>query len=143
MKDKHRDKLAKMGAGEEAAFRDLFVWAAPKFVSSFNSREFLEMQISLFTEEVRQQILFPQIRSYLKLYTTIGLEKIARFNAMSEEDFSAQLVSMKHKLTQVEWGMSSDVSLLEGKTGLALDFNYFIEDDTVVIDEVAAREQQG
>lgn len=52
-------------------------------------------------EEVKQQILFPQIRSYLKLYTTIGLEKIARFNDLDEEQFSAQLVSMKHKLTQV------------------------------------------
>ncbi|CAM9792255.1 unnamed protein product [Choristocarpus tenellus] len=143
MKEKHRDKLAKMGGGEESAFRDLFIWAAPKFVSSFNSRDFLEMQISLFCEEVRQQLLFPQIQSYLKLYTTIGLDKIARFNGIPEDDFSAQLVSMKHKLTQVEWGMSGDQSLLEGKTGLALDFNFFIEDNTVVIDEAVAREQQG
>lgn len=52
-------------------------------------------------DEVKQQILFPQIRSYLKLYTTIGLEKISRFNDLDEEQFSAQLVSMKHKLTQV------------------------------------------
>lgn len=52
-------------------------------------------------DEVKQQLLFPQIRSYLKLYTTIGLDKIARFNNLSEEEFSAQLVSMKHKLTQV------------------------------------------
>ncbi|CAN0601297.1 unnamed protein product, partial [Ectocarpus sp. 12 AP-2014] len=55
-------------------------------------------QTQLFMEEVKQQILFPQIRSYLKLYTTIGLEKIARFNDLDEEQFSAQLVSMKHKL---------------------------------------------
>lgn len=54
-------------------------------------------------EEVRQQLLFPQIRSYLKLYTTIGLDKIARFNDMDEEQFSAQLVAMKHKLTQVSF----------------------------------------
>lgn len=54
-------------------------------------------------EEVKQQILFPQIRSYLKLYTTIGLDKIARFNNLDEEQFSAQLVSMKHKLTQVRY----------------------------------------
>lgn len=58
-------------------------------------------------EEVKQQILFPQIRSYLKLYTTIGLEKIARFNDLDEEQFSAQLVSMKHKLTQVRYMQSS------------------------------------
>lgn len=57
-------------------------------------------------EEVRQQLLFPQIRSYLKLYTTIGLDKIARFNDLTDEEFSAQLISMKHKLTQVRVTLS-------------------------------------
>lgn len=63
-------------------------------------------QTQLFMEEVRQQLLFPQIRSYLKLYTTIGLDKIARFNDMDEEQFSAQLVAMKHKLTQVSFRLA-------------------------------------
>ena len=39
--------------------------------------------------------------------------------------------------------MSGDASLLEGKPALALDFNYFVEDNIVVIDEADAREQQG
>ncbi|CAM9808200.1 unnamed protein product [Ectocarpus sp. 4 AP-2014] len=143
MQDTHRDKLAKMAKGDDQAFRDLFSWASPKFVSSVGSREFYDMQTQLFMEEVKQQILFPQIRSYLKLYTTIGLEKIARFNDLDEEQFSAQLVSMKHKLTQMDWGMSGDTSLLEGKPGFAMDFNFFVEDNTVVIDEADAREQQG
>ena len=33
--------------------------------------------------------------------------------------------------------------MLEGKPGFALDFNFFVEDNTVVIDEADAREQQG
>lgn len=37
--------------------------------------------------------------------------------------------------------MSGDSSLLEGKPGLALDFNFFVEDNTVVIDEADVREQ--
>eukprot|EP00903_Cladosiphon_okamuranus_P012323 g11554.t2 len=143
MQDTHRDKLAKMAAGDEQAFRDLFSWASPKFVCSVGSREFYDLQTQLFMEEVKQQILFPQIRSYLKLYTTIGLEKIARFNDLNEEQFSAQLVSMKHKLTQMDWGMSGETSLLDGKPGFAMDFNYFVEDNTVVIDEADVREQQG
>lgn len=64
-------------------------------------------------EEVRQQLLFPQIRSYLKLYTTIGLDKIARFNDMDEEQFSAQLVAMKHKLTQVSFRLAAFERLRE------------------------------
>lgn len=43
----------------------------------------------------------------------------------------------------MDWGMSGETSLLEGKPGFALDFNYFVEDNTVVIDEADAREQQG
>lgn len=39
--------------------------------------------------------------------------------------------------------MSGDTSLLEGKPMFALDFNFFVEDKTVVIDEADAREQQG
>ncbi|CAN0419361.1 unnamed protein product [Ascophyllum nodosum] len=150
MQDTHRDKLAKMATGDESAFRDLFSWASPKFVCSVGSREFCDMQTQLFMEEARQQLLFPQIRSYLKLYTTIGLDKISRFNDMDEEQFSAQLVSMKHKAQgelatyrRMDWTMSGDASLLEGKPALALDFNYFVEDNIVVIDEADAREQQG
>lgn len=39
--------------------------------------------------------------------------------------------------------MSGETSLLEGKPGFAMDFNFFVEDRTVVIDEADAREQQG
>lgn len=77
-----------------------FGGVSPPLFLSFYFR--FATQTTLFMEEVKQQLLFPQIRSYLKLYTTIGLEKIARFNNLSEEDFSAKLISMKHKLTQVK-----------------------------------------
>lgn len=44
---------------------------------------------------------------------------------------------------KMDWGMSGDTSLLDGKPGFALDFNFFVEDNTVVIDEADVREQQG
>lgn len=44
---------------------------------------------------------------------------------------------------QMDWGMSGETSLLEGKPGFAMDFNFFVEDNTVVIDEADVREQQG
>lgn len=43
----------------------------------------------------------------------------------------------------MDGGLSGDASLLEGKMGFALDFNFFVEDNIVVIDEADAREQQG
>lgn len=44
---------------------------------------------------------------------------------------------------KIDWGMSGESSLLEGKPGFAMDFNFFVEDNTVVIDEADVREQQG
>lgn len=44
---------------------------------------------------------------------------------------------------KIDWGMSGESSLLEGKPGFAMDFNFFVEDKTVVIDEADVREQQG
>lgn len=44
---------------------------------------------------------------------------------------------------KMDWGMSGETSLLEGKPGFAMDFNFFVEDNTVVIDEADVREQQG
>lgn len=46
MQDTHRDKLAKMAAGDESVFRELFAWASPKFVCSVGSREFCDLQVS-------------------------------------------------------------------------------------------------
>jgi RNA polymerase I-associated factor PAF67 len=40
-----------------------------------------------------------QVRSYLKLYTTISVEKIARFNGMDTATFLATIVSMKYKVS--------------------------------------------
>lgn len=49
----------------------------------------------------------------------------------------------REKKKKMDWGMSGETSLLEGKPGFAMDFNFFVEDNTVVIDEADVREQQG
>ncbi|CAM9177581.1 unnamed protein product [Chrysoparadoxa australica] len=144
MKEKHKDKLAKMEQGSEAAFRELFQWVAPKFivpgVPDYSSKasvanSAIQQQLKVFCEDVRLQLLFPQVRSYLQLYTTISMEKMSRFNNMSEEQFGACLTSMKHILTQPEWKMSGERGPLDGKPALGLDFNYYVEEETLVIDE--------
>ena len=62
MQDSHREKLAKMGSGDESAFRDLFSWAAPKFVCPFGSREFCDLQVSRFC-----RLLLPRVVRFLGL----------------------------------------------------------------------------
>ena len=54
-------------------------------------------------EEVQQQLMLPTIRSYLKLYTTMPLDKMAGFMDMSDEDFRNHLLAFKHKMKNVVW----------------------------------------
>ena len=50
-------------------------------------------------EEVQQQLMLPTIRSYLKLYTTMPLDKMAGFMEMPVEEFRNHLLAFKHKVT--------------------------------------------
>jgi RNA polymerase I-associated factor PAF67 len=51
-------------------------------------------------------------RSYLKLYATISIAKMARFNGMTEEEFLANLASMKYKVGTSCRQVHADVSHL-------------------------------
>ena len=61
------------------------------------------MQLKVFMEEVQQQLMLPTIRSYLKLYTTMPLDKMAGFMEMSVEEFRNHLLAFKHKMKNVVW----------------------------------------
>ena len=54
-------------------------------------------------EEVKQQLMLPTIRSYLKLYTTMPLDKMAGFMEMQPEEFRNHLLAFKHKMKNVVW----------------------------------------
>lgn len=41
--------------------------------------------------------------SYLRLYTTMPVSKMAAFLEMSEEDFRTHLLCFKHKMKNVVW----------------------------------------
>ena len=46
----------------------------------------MKLQLKMFMEIVRQQSLIPVLRSYLKLYQTIPISKLADYLEMSEEE---------------------------------------------------------
>lgn len=77
----------------------------------------MEHQLLVFMDEVRQQKDLPTTRSYLKLYTTLPLAKLASFidpNA-SDDDVSKLLIRLlcfKHKMRNLVW--SKGPSGLEG-----------------------------
>lgn len=138
IRDKFGSQLLKIEGGEEG-YEDLFAYACPKFIdpavpdyskplpSSLN-QETYNIQIRHFMNEMAQQQSLRKLRSYMKLYSSIGTEKLAAFNdCASSSEFSSRLLSLKHKMSQKEGADDEFAS--------ALDIHYYVVGDTVHIDE--------
>lgn len=129
MKEKHGDKLAQMERGDIAVYEALLISASPKLVSPAvpdypnldpshtaegiqqnssasavtknkgASHDAYNQQVRLFKQEVEQQCRLAKILSYLRLYTSIGVDKLARFNDVDDlKAFCALLAGLKHKI---------------------------------------------
>jgi translation initiation factor 3 subunit L len=82
------------------------------------------LQLKLFLSEVRQQQLLSSIRSFLKLYTTISIAKLASFMDVDEPTLRVALLTYKHK-THV---INNDGSVLSNA-----DVDFYVDDDMVHI----------
>mmetsp|Transcript_19214 Transcript_19214/g.60432 ORF Transcript_19214/g.60432 Transcript_19214/m.60432 type:complete len:526 (+) Transcript_19214:62-1639(+) len=148
MKEKHGDKLAQMERGDAAVFEALLTAAAPKLVvpavpdyanldpaltaeglqqapaataktaSKGASLDAYNQQVRLFNHEVQHQCKLAKIGSYLKLYTSIGVDKLARFNDVDDAlTFRALLAGLKHRIPP-------DSSL-----------RFYVDNDMIYVDE--------
>lgn len=139
LRDKsYHEKMYKMQYGDLQEFENCFVYACPKFLSPCPppldakpedySKEAIRHQTQVFMDEVQQQRMLPTIRSYLQLYTTLPLSKLATFMAQNQKpnvenkkvDLNKEikallthLLCFKHKMKNVVW--SKGASGLEGK----------------------------
>ena len=69
-------------------------------------------------DEVRQQTMLPTIRSYLKLYTSMPMDKLAKYMGTDAEDYKVDalegnLLCFKHKMMNLVW--TKGTSGLEGE----------------------------
>lgn len=149
----YNENMYKMQCGDLEVFKNFFLFACPKFVSPcappFESqaddyvKEPLEHQVQIFMDEVKQQLELPTIRSYLKLYTTLPLTKLASFMDKNERNgterdhdravakLSTQLLCFKHKMNNVVWTKGS--SGLEGKFQSGSELDFYIDNDMIHI----------
>ena len=67
----------------------------------------IHLQLKLFLNEVSEQTLLPSIRSYLKLYTTISISKLASYMEMPEAELRTHLMALKHKTRQMIWQVTA------------------------------------
>jgi len=147
LREKYSDKMLKMQKGDEATFEELFTLACPKFInpatpnyaliledsskaSANLATDALKAQTRIFLAEVKQQILIPTIRSYLKLYTTISLQKLASFLEVDEKDLKKTLACYKHKTRNLVWNGGAP---LNGEWSSSSDVDFYIETDMVHI----------
>lgn len=95
LRDKsYHEKMYKMQYGDLQEFENCFVFACPKFLSPCPppvdsipddySKDAIKHQTAVFMDEVQQQKNLPTIRSYLKLYTTLPLVKLANFMSQNQ-----------------------------------------------------------
>ena len=138
---KFTDKLQKMKTGENYSklFTEIFEFSAPKFISPFvpdysnqlkNTRQdAANHMLAIFMTEVEQHHNFHKLRSFLSLYATIDISKMARFNDISELDLLSQLLSYKNKSIKIINNVRTNIS----------DVHYYVDKGSLMIDTSSAK----
>jgi translation initiation factor 3 subunit L len=146
LKEKHGEKMAKMQRGEWLHYEELFSFGCPKFISpaqaSFDEpqsntrQEPLRFQLRVFMAEVKQQAILPTIRSYLKLYSSIPLAKLAELLQVDQQTLLSQLMFFKHLTT-------ANAATGSHNAGHIADVSFHIDGDMVHISEVKSERRYG
>ena len=154
LKENYGDKLLKMQRGDLAEFEACFSYACPKFLSpvspnfdlktpvATNShKEPFVAQLKVFMDEIKQQIMLPTIRSYLKLYTTMPIKKLAAFLDLEEQFVVNYLLCFKHKMKNMVW--IKGTSGLEGEFQSGSEVDFFIDKDMIHIADTKVARRYG
>ncbi|XP_063716777.1 eukaryotic translation initiation factor 3 subunit L-like [Symsagittifera roscoffensis] len=150
-------KLQRGGTGGQNAEEDflgemeqLFLFACPKFISptlpNFNEKkdnhkDMLNLQARVFMDEVREQSKIAVIRSFLKLYSSISIQKLAGFMNLSEAELRTHLMTFKHKMKNLVW--SGGASSLDGQFKIASDIDFYVDGDMIHIADTKVAAKYG
>lgn len=136
VREKYGDKQNKLQKGDISALSELFSYAAPKFILPAvavegeapvnKSQEASERQQKAFNDMVARQQHIPAVRSYVKLYRSIDLEKLAAFRGVDVELARAELMSLK----------------VHGSR-LQTDVHFYLNNNLVLIDEESSNQRTG
>uniref|UniRef100_A0A803NC11 Eukaryotic translation initiation factor 3 subunit L n=1 Tax=Chenopodium quinoa TaxID=63459 RepID=A0A803NC11_CHEQI len=139
LREKYGEKMSRMQRYDDEAFAlydELFSYACPKFITpsppNFDeplvnyNQDAYRLQLKLFLYEVKQQQLLSGVRTFLKVYSTISLGKLATYMEVDEATLRTILMTYKHKTHTVD---------AEGKIISNADIDFYIDDDMVHIVE--------
>jgi translation initiation factor 3 subunit L len=143
LREKYGDQLLKLqrgGPDSLPVFEELFRTACPKFMSpippDFDKPEAnidpIDHHLSVFMEEVKTNMWSPTVKSYLRLYTTMDLKKLAGFLDVQPEELRSWLLVSKQRTKQLRW---TENGLLEGEPVNVSDLDYALQGDLIHISE--------
>merc|ERR1711962_1519057 len=154
LKDKnYQEKINKMQAGELDEFQDCFLFACPKFLppvppslddmerGGMQAKDARNLQLRVFLDEVQQQMLLPVVRSYLKLYTSMPIDKLASYMNTTVDDLESNLLCFKHKMMNLVW--SKGTSGLDGDFKTESEVDFFIDKNMIHIADTKVDRRYG
>ena len=158
LREKHGDDMSRMGQGVQSAFDELFSYSCPKFVTptapaeaaaaageggggiNYNEEAY-RSQLKLFLAEVASYEKLPVLRSFLKLYTSISVAKLADLMEVEADVLRQQLTCMKEKSQCVEW--RGGASALDGVPVSISDVDFTVENDMIHVTDVTPPKRNG
>jgi len=142
-----------------AAYKELFLFACPKFITAnpppYNDPDALSAFINeppeesaarhldLFLGDVRARAEVPTLRSYLKLYTSLDASKLAGFLERDEEELVQLMMVMKGASRGIS-RTNNEGTLLDGQVMTTTDLDFVINENMVhVVESVINRKYGG
>jgi len=131
IKEKHSEKVTRLQHGDMTVYDELFFIGCPKFLSPvvsenssspFGSSGPRGLQLQVFKTEVEQQRLIPTLRSFLKLYTSIPISKLAKFLDMHENEVRCCLMAFKHK---------KEIAKADAGDQTTMDIDFYVDKDMI------------
>ncbi|PAA78945.1 hypothetical protein BOX15_Mlig025031g3, partial [Macrostomum lignano] len=149
IKEKYNEKNLKLSRMDLDEIANTFQYACPKFLSpvppNFDLPENYQMnpmrQIKEeFISEIKQQARIPDIRSYLKLYTTLSIEKLAGLMNTEPQVLHRELMCYKHKMQNIVTADAAAAAAAEAPTASSSELDFYIDGDMIhVADTKVAR----
>jgi len=152
LRQDHGDKVLVLQSREnENTIEIAFTYGCPKFVSpalpNYDEDILLNvatlpstLQRKLFMKELNQETPLPLIRSYLKLYTTIDITKLANLleTKHDKDTLRTYLVRFVYKNRQLQW--STGMKPNEGTWASSTNLDFYIDGEMIhVIDNTETK----
>ena len=143
LREKYGDQLTRLQRGGPDVlplFEELFRGACPKFIAptppDFDNPPLnvdpVDHHCAIFMAEVRACMYSPTVKSYLKLYTTMDLKKLAGFLEVEPERLRRWLLVNKQRSREVRW---KEGGLLEGEVVSANELDYSMVGNLIHVSE--------